>query len=920
MSALSAQELRINSQGNQILLSWERAFPEPTGVPSELRTRVLSSTDLINWAEETMLTAEEVMGDGISDHLVTPREGAHFFQIEQSTHFKHRVSSSDQPASYDLQLKNLEAKQPPLSITQFIAAANDPGCVDQLDWDPRTAAFWTEYNMTPDEHNADLPPDDPERRLSDFTLNEEELALFLKNGFVISDRVARTYEGFDTAEVPLNNPVDYYHSIWTDDLPVYVTADSVLDAWHKTFLAMLEEVEELHLYPTLRRLLSPGGISDLSELYAEWENAEAEGADKVRQAVRDLDLYLGVASQLNNGGIASSKLLDPMLVDSWYQAVITATDPERLGLYGDEERIENMTLFKVRGHYVNSHALGAYFQSLLWLSRMQFHIASPHDRPQEMRELRGAVLLTLQINDPFVLELWDELENTMQLLVGQSDAMTIREMKALLQVEGISSVSDIASDTKMGALREAILSTTYGIQEINGGQHEAVLGQDGCDELSAPLPRALSLFGQRWTPDAWAFNQLVVPNIRDDQDKTLHRRKPSGVDAMYAVLGNDAAAPILGNRMLDQDGIWLRDGIPFQDELQAVREVMDGQAPEFWTEHIYGSWLYSLRALSPTVANGPDTFRTPAWKQRMMNTQLASWTHLRHDTLLYAEQSFTPPILCDFPDGYVEPYPQFWQRLSEMALSYKAALGSLALSGGFRVEARVQPNPWEPSNFSKTNLVSHWNVSSGYQMFPVPIPGNEVNDETTISIDRGTRTAVICDHLEHFSSRCLQLKGMAEAQLSGTPYDEAQKELVATLVEDVREVGYVGKRLYSGWFPNLYLASLFSINADEHPSAVWSPVVVDVHTDSLDTICTGDPGGVLHQGVGRTQFMLIAVKHSDGTACTYGGPVFNHYEFWTADSRTRWNNEQWESALVTGNEPAQADWKKSFRVGLPETE
>ena len=79
---------------------------------------------------------------------------------------------------------------------------------------------------------------------------------------------------------------------------------------------------------------------------------------------------------------------------------------------------------------------------------------------------------------------------------------------------------------------------------------------------------------------------------------------------------------------------------------------------------------------------------------------------------------------------------------------------------------------------------------------------------------------------------------------------ESQKELVTTLVEDVREVGYVGERLYSGWFPNLYLESIFSINADEHPSAVWSPVVVDVHTDSVDAFCTGDPGGVLHQGVG----------------------------------------------------------------------
>lgn len=689
VAPLIGQELRIIPEGNAIRLFWERAFPADTGVESELRTRVLSSTDLINWTEETTITAEEVLGNGISDWNVTPGAGHRYYRIEEAVKFMHRGSSSDQPASYDLQLASLEERRDFVSVAQFASSAEDPDCVDQIDWDPRTAFFFTEFNTTPEEHNANLAADDPERRLTDFSLNEEELALFLKNGFVVSDRIGPRRMDIGGDLQRLGNPVDFYYSIWADDLPVYVTADSVLDAWHKTFLGLLEEMEELHLYPTLRKMLTSGAIGNLNSLYEQWDGVATPGADHIRQAIRDVDLYLGVATRLNRGGVDSYQLIDPALVDEWYQAAIDASDPMRLGLYGDSERIENMSLYKIRGHYTNSHALGAYFQSLLWLSRMQFHIASPADLAQEMRELRAAVLLSLRVKrDPFILPMWDELENMMQLLVGQSDAMTIREMLALLEAQGINSVDDIASDVKMADLREAILASTYGIQEINGGQHQAALGEEGCDELSAPLPRALSLFGQRWTPDAWAFNQLVVPNVRDELGKTLHRRKPSGLDAMYAVLGNDAAAPILADRMLDQNGLWLRDGIPFQNELLAVRGVIEGQSPQFWTEHLYGSWLYTLRALSPTVSNGPDTFRTAAWKRRMMNTQLASWTHLRHDTLLYAEQSFTPPIICEFPDGYVDPYPEFWQRLSEMVLTYKDALGTLELEGNFRVQGR----------------------------------------------------------------------------------------------------------------------------------------------------------------------------------------------------------------------------------------
>ena len=48
-----------------------------------------------------------------------------------------------------------------------------------------------------------------------------------------------------------------------------------------------------------------------------------------------------------------------------------------------------------------------------------------------------------------------------------------------------------------------------------------------------------------------------------------------------------------------------------------------------------------------------------------------------------------------------------------------------------------------------------------------------------------------------------------------------------------------------------------------------------------DLLCSGDPGDILHEGTGHVQFMLTAVKHPDGSSCTYGGPVMSHYEFST---------------------------------------
>ena len=59
--------------------------------------------------------------------------------------------------------------------------------------------------------------------------------------------------------------------------------------------------------------------------------------------------------------------------------------------------------------------------------------------------------------------------------------------------------------------------------------------------------------------------------------------------------------------------------------------------------------------------------QTKFWQDKELNTALASWTQLRHDTILYVKQSYTmaekggmfqPPVV-----GYVEPVPEFYSRL-----------------------------------------------------------------------------------------------------------------------------------------------------------------------------------------------------------------------------------------------------------------
>src|SRR5713226_1729729 len=75
------------------------------------------------------------------------------------------------------------------------------------------------------------------------------------------------------------------------------------------------------------------------------------------------------------------------------------------------------------------------------------------------------------------------------------------------------------------------------------------------------------------------------------------RRKPSCLDAAFAVLGNNQVVPELVARMTNENGVPFRDGphLPYQHNLLAVRQTIDGQNPAIWTDNIYTAWLGALR-------------------------------------------------------------------------------------------------------------------------------------------------------------------------------------------------------------------------------------------------------------------------------------------------------------------------------------
>jgi hypothetical protein len=167
-----AQQLSISPSPSEAHLKWSRTFPENLGVASRIHSRILSSTNLINWVQEDFLTFEEALGNGESSFIAPLNGPARFYRLEEFYSYVHRDAPSAAPTLYNQQFLNsssLSEQKPPLESDD---SASDPACLDSIPWDPTTASFFAAYNTSLEDHNAALPPNDPERRVTDFSLNE----------------------------------------------------------------------------------------------------------------------------------------------------------------------------------------------------------------------------------------------------------------------------------------------------------------------------------------------------------------------------------------------------------------------------------------------------------------------------------------------------------------------------------------------------------------------------------------------------------------------------------------------------------------------------------------------------------------------------------------------------------------------------
>ncbi|MBD3300487.1 MAG: DUF3160 domain-containing protein [Candidatus Moranbacteria bacterium] len=467
---------------------------------------------------------------------------------------------------------------------------------------------------------------------------------------------------------------------------VYISSDSVLHFYHRLIENEFEYIEVLNFYPNLKKLTDQMFEASIKNHNLAKNQEDQESYKRIiayfaipkailDTAYSDFEKEIYTDTQSDSSDLITQKLealKDQIPQESFELAkaelalILDKSKVEKSPIFGpflDEAKINypsDYTQYAPRSHYNKNAILRSYFRAMMWYGRNYFALKS-----QPLT--RDAINIVYLMDEIDSYELWDSIYQPTAFFVGVSDdlgiydyASTLNKISDNSKIENLDSQFINRAVEKLKELKDPKIMSSVAIGE-------KVLQMTG-EELRLET-KGLRFMGQRFTPDAFIMNQLSDPS----------QNMPTNSTALLVmnVFGNQTAAP-LAEQWIDEQ---IKDA-PNKDEIKEtmnekineLKNEFENTSKEDWTQNIYWSWIYTLKALNNEDKDKqgyPVFMQKDDWNKKNLQCSLGSWTELKHDTLLYAKQSYaemggggdedmeTPPV----PKGYVEPNIEFFDRL-----------------------------------------------------------------------------------------------------------------------------------------------------------------------------------------------------------------------------------------------------------------
>jgi len=516
-----------------------------------------------------------------------------------------------------------------------------------------------------------------------FTLTNQQKKLLRNNGFVVKDY---------SVENDITEPYNYLKD---HEIPVFVTSDTLLHLYHIMFDQTLKGIEEREFFD---------GILDLSKALFD-------------KSMQDYDTFtepdLKETARRNVGffGVALSLLQTPTdqynnsenikTVSFSIPNYISDNVTEELSFIKAHEGFQDSSIFhytedysqyKPRGHYTQSEKLKRYFKAMMWYGRIAFLLRGSDiisEKDAKIATIQACLISTalssLKINDEPLEKLWQRVYVVTTFFVGTADDLIPFEyLTSIKTVFGTQfNTTEFTNQTKMldflGTLAQLRSPQIYG-----GTGNVGIQPPFRKEQLYEVLEKTkgMRLMGQRFIPDSYMFQNLVFPTTGqytgDGTPFTYgmgQRIMPRGLDIM-TLLGSTRARELLNAEGDTQYEFYDR-------QIENLSANFSSLNVTEWNRNLYWSWLYTLKPLlNKFDTKYPSFMQSNAWADKELQTTLASWTELRHDTILYAKQSYTPRITSIPPEekpvvGYVEPVPEFYARILALTTMTRTGLTNL---------------------------------------------------------------------------------------------------------------------------------------------------------------------------------------------------------------------------------------------------
>ncbi|MHA1423950.1 MAG: DUF3160 domain-containing protein, partial [Candidatus Thorarchaeota archaeon] len=249
---------------------------------------------------------------------------------------------------------------------------------------------------------------------------------------------------------------------------------------------------------------------------------------------------------------------------------------------------------------------------------------------------------------PTGLAVWDALYEPTAFFVGSADDLVPAEYLGLIE-------SIYGSEVDVTDLNDDILLEHF-IDEALDFREPLILGHPVPDTKNLTQTMGLRFMGQRYVPDSYILGQLVYENVGTPGNPRL---MPKGLDVM-AAFGSERAWELLDDQ---------KEYAYYVSQMEMLWNKIGNMTVDEWTHNLYYLWIYSLLPLLSDPGDGyPYFMQSEAWVDKQLSTALASWAELRHDTILYAKQSYTQELtgMPELVRGYVEPVPALYARLASL--------------------------------------------------------------------------------------------------------------------------------------------------------------------------------------------------------------------------------------------------------------